>query len=105
MQNRVSNVITDCGPSIANGLMTAEDAVKRTILTENFESYASSGGGFLDMSNFIYRGTYGGGALDQQIGGCGLYRVGFDYVGGKWKFLDQGITNMYRIWRERRQAE
>lgn len=105
LQNRVSNVITDCGPSIANGLMTAEDAVKRTILTENFESYASSGGGFLDMSNFIYCGTYGGGALDQQIGGCGLYRVGFDYVGGKWKFLDQGITNMYRIWRERRQAE
>ncbi len=57
------------------------------------------------MSNFIYRGTYGGGTLDQQIGGCGLYRVGFDYVGGKWKFLDQGITNMYRIWRERQQAE
>ncbi len=104
LSGRVQNTINEI-MSIDPDAFTAEEIVKRTILTENFESYASNGGGFLNMSNFIYRGNSGGQTLDQQIGGCGLYRVGFDYSGGKWKYLDQGITNMYRIWRERQQAE
>ena len=55
------------------------------------------------MSKYIYKGKYNGQAMDQQIGGCGLYRVGFDFDKGTndWKFLNQGITNIFRIYRER----
>lgn len=103
---RVSGVITDMSEHIAAGRITADEVVRRTILTENFESYAGTGGGFLGMSQFIYKQN----GLDQLIGGCGLYRVGFDYNQGKgdyngspeYYFLRQGITNIFRIYNERK---
>lgn len=103
LNSRVGGVVKEVSTWIEQGKMTAEDAVKRTILTENFESYAGTGGGFLNMSKYIYKGSYNGQAMDQQIGGCGLYRVGFDFDKGTndWKFLNQGITNIFRIYRER----
>ena len=47
--------------------------------------------------------------IDQQIGGCGLYRCGFDYNQGKgdydgspeYYFLRQGITTLYSIYYDR----
>ncbi|MCS2583073.1 hypothetical protein NXY00_06790 [Bacteroides sp. BFG-551] len=47
-----------------------------------------------------------------MIGGCGLYRVGFDYAQGKgdydgspeYYFLRQGITNIYRNFYDRMNA-
>ena len=50
--------------------------------------------------------------IDQLIGGCGLYRVGFDYAQGKgdydgspeYYFLRQGITNIYRNFYNRMNA-
>ena len=89
---------------IANGTITKEEVVRRTILTENFESYALTGGGVLVQSQYIYRDS----DIEQQIGGFGIYRVGFDYNQGKvynnspeYYFLRQGITNLYRIYYER----
>ncbi|MDE6148462.1 MAG: endoglycosidase [Bacteroidales bacterium] len=102
LSGRVQNAIREI-KSIDSEAFTEDELVKKIILTENFESYASSGGGFLNMSKYVHRGTENGKVYEQQIGGCGLYRVGFDYVGGKWRYLDQGITNMYRIWRERQE--
>ena len=112
MQSRVGGVITDMSDWIAAGVITKEEVVRRTILTENFESYANTGGGFLTQSKYIYRPTSGADmGVDQQIGGCGIYRVGFDYDQGKgdyngspeYYFLRQGITNLYRIYYERQQ--
>lgn len=105
LTSRVSGVIRDLSRWVDEGLLTKEDVVKRTILTENFESYASTGGGFLNMSKYIH--TRDG--IEQQIGGCGLYRVGFDYSQGKgdyngspeYYFLRQGITNLYQIFYDR----
>ncbi len=91
---------------IAAGRITEQEVVRRTILTENFESYANTGGGFLGMSEFIYEPD----GLNQQIGGCGLYRSGFDYMpkgqgdydgSPEYYFLRKGITNLYRIYYER----
>lgn len=103
---RVGGVIDDMGTNIKLGRITADEVVRRTILTENFERYAGTGGGFLGMSRFIYDPT----GMNQQIGGCGLYRVGFDYNQGKgdyagspeYYFLRQAITNLYRIYNERK---
>lgn len=85
------------------------DIVGRIILTENFESFASNGGYFLNMSQYVYNGIYDGQPVDRQIGGCGAYRIGFDYDHGtleyngypEYYWLRQGITNIYRIYRER----
>jgi len=103
---RMDGVIEDMSEHIAAGRITAEEVVRRTIITENFESYAGTGGGFLAMSEYIYKKDN----IDQQIGGCGLYRVGFDYNQGKgdyngspeYYYLRQGITNMFRIYNERK---
>ncbi|MGJ1419804.1 glycoside hydrolase family 18 [Sphingobacterium spiritivorum] len=105
--SRVKGVIDDMSAHIAAGRITADEVVRRTLLTENFESYANTGGGFLSMSQFIYKAD----GLDQQIGGCGLYRSGFDYMpkgkgdydgSPEYYFLRQGITNLYRIFNERK---
>lgn len=108
LEGRVADAVEDVRVHINAGKMTEREAVRRIILTENFESYASSGGGFLNMSNFIYNRN----GIEQQIGGCGIYRVGFDYNQGKgdydgspeYYFLRQGIHNLYKNYRER-QAE
>lgn len=107
---RVHGVIEDMSKWVDEGIITKDEIVRRTILTENFESYASTGGGFLNMSKYIYKGYYGmDEEVDQQIGGCGLYRVGFDYNQGKgdyngspeYYFLRQGITNLYHTFYDR----
>jgi hypothetical protein len=107
---RMDGVIEDMSEHIAAGRITAEEVVRRTIITENFESYANTGGGFLNMSTYIYNKTYKDQEIDQQIGGCGLYRSGFDYMpkgqgdyngSPEYYFLRKGITNLYRIYYER----
>ncbi|MCA5005066.1 glycoside hydrolase family 18 [Sphingobacterium bovistauri] len=104
--SRVTGVVEDMSDHIAAGRITVEEVVRRTILTENFESYANSGGGFLGMSQFIYKAN----GVDQQIGGAGLYRSGFDYLpkgkgdydgSPEYYFLRMGITNLYRIFNQR----
>ncbi|WP_233376857.1 glycoside hydrolase family 18 [Maribellus sp. CM-23] len=103
---RVSGVLRDMAKHIESGAITEKEVVRRTILTENFESYANSGGGFLGMSEFIFKPE----ELNQQIGGCGLYRSGFDYApkgkgdyngSPEYYFLRKGITNIFRIFNER----
>jgi hypothetical protein len=111
LQSRVGGVITDMSDWIANGTITKDEVVRRIILTENFESYANTGGGVLDQSKYIYKPTSGNDeGVDQQIGGFGIYRVGFDYNQGKgdyngspeYYYLRQGITNTYKIYNERK---
>lgn len=105
LSGRVNTVISRLQHWIDEGKLTTEEAVRRTILTENFESYAGTGGGFLNMSKYIHKSN----GVDQQIGGCGIYRVGFDYNQGKgdyngspeYYFLRQGITNLYHIYYDR----
>jgi hypothetical protein len=109
LNSRVAGVISDMSNWIDTEIITKEEVVRRVILTENFESYASTGGGVLVQSQFIYKPTSGADVgVDQQIGGFGIYRVGFDYDQGKiynnspeYYFLRQGITNLYRIYYER----
>lgn len=111
---RMEGVFSDMDKWIQEGKVTPDEIVRRTIATENFESYASTGGGFLStMANYIYRGTYTINGetvnIDQQIGGCGLYRCGFDYNQGKgdydgspeYYFLRRGITTLYSIYYDR----
>jgi hypothetical protein len=113
LNSRVAGVIVDMSDWINAGIITKEEVVHRTILTENFESYALTGGGVLTQSQYIYKQTAGADAgVNQQIGGFGIYRVGFDYNQGKvynnspeYYFLRQGITNIYRIYNERKNAE
>jgi hypothetical protein len=110
LNTRVAGVIEDMSDWIANGTITKEEVVSRIILTENFESYAGTGGGVLVQSGFVYKPASGPDAgIDQQIGGFGIYRVGFDYNQGKvynnspeYYFLRQGITNLYRTYNERK---
>ncbi|MFV0267169.1 MAG: glycoside hydrolase family 18 [Draconibacterium sp.] len=106
---RVSGVLRDMAKHIESGAITEKEVIRRTILTENFESYANSGGGFLGMSEFIFKPE----ELNQQIGGCGLYRSGFDYApkgkgdyngSPEYYFLRKGITNIFRIFNERQNA-
>jgi hypothetical protein len=113
MNSRVAGVITDMDDWIKAGIITKEEVVRRTILTEDFESHANTGGGMLAQSKYIYRPTSGANeGVDQQIGGFGIYRVGFDYNQGKgdyngspeYYYLRQGITNIYRIYNERKNA-
>lgn len=96
-RDRVKGALDEIGDCCTDKSITEAEFVKRIILTENFESYAGTGGGCLVQSQYIHE------AANQQIGGCGLYRVGFDYDKSKqgYNFLPQMITNMYRIWRER----
>ena len=113
---RMTGVLRDMDDWIQQGIITPDEIVRRTIATENFESYANTGGGFLGMSNYVYKNTYTVNGkpyeIDQLIGGCGLYRVGFDYAQGKgdydgspeYYFLRQGITNIYRNFYDRMNA-
>lgn len=116
MAGKIKGVIESLSKWIEAGEITADEVVRRTILTENFESYASTGGKFFDMAKYIYKGSHNIGGetinVDHQIGGCGIYRVGFDYNQGKgdyngspeYYFLRQGITYIYKTYRERQQA-
>lgn len=105
LQSRVTSVIKSLAHWVEDGLLTNEEIVKRTFVTENFESHAGTGGGFLVMSKLLHQAD----GVDRQIGGCGIYRIGFDYNQGKgdyqgspeYYFLRQGITNIYNIFRER----
>lgn len=108
LTTRLEGVLVDMEKWIKDGTITTEEVIGRTIFTENFESYAGTGGGFLGMSKYVYKK----GDIDRQIGGCGLYRSGFDYNQGKgdyngspeYYFLRQGISNMYQIYNERKNA-
>lgn len=106
LASRVDMAMSAMQAHIDAGRITEKEFVSKTILTENFESFASTGGGFLMMSNYVYKPD----GLNQQIGGCGIYRVGFDYQGkGKgdyngspeYYFLRKGITNMYSTFYDR----
>jgi len=107
LSGRVNGVIGDLSDWIADETIDidTEEVIRRTILTENFESYAVTGGGILNMARYIHRV----GDIEQQIGGFGMYRPGFDYAQGKgdyngspeWWFLRHGITEIYRIFYER----
>lgn len=106
LSGRLKGVIRDLGNWINDKTITTEEVIRRTIFTENFESFAGTGGGFLGMSKYVHKDN----DINQQIGGCGLYRSGFDYDQGKgdyngspeYYFLRQGIHNMYRIYNERK---
>lgn len=112
LSGRVTGVIEDMAGWVADGIITPDEIVRRTILAENFESYAGTGGGFLNMADFIYEGRWpyknSYYDIDQMIGGCGIYRVGFDYNQGKgdyngspeYYYLRQGITRLYRNYRD-----
>lgn len=108
LSGRLKGVIKDMKVHIDKGLITAEEVIHRTLFTENFESYANTGGGFLGMSRYIHDED----GFDEQIGGCGLYRSGFDYNQGKgdyngspeYFFLRKGITNLYSIFYQRLNA-
>jgi hypothetical protein len=106
-KTRVAGDIVDKSDWIANGTITKEEVVRRTILTENFESYASTGGGILVQSSYIYAPTTGVDVgVNQQIGGFGIYRCGFDYNQGKgdydgspeYYYLRRGISNLYTVY-------
>jgi hypothetical protein len=103
LQGRVSGVVEDMSDWISAGVITKEEVVRRTILTEDFESNATSGGGVLNMSRYIHTAD----GVDQQIGGFGIYRIGMDYQGTtrQYKFLPQGITNIYSIYNARKQQQ
>jgi len=103
--SRVNGVVQDMSEHIDAGRITEAEVIRRTILTENFESYANSGGGFLLMSQYIYKPN----GHNQQIGGVGLYRSGFDYLpkgrgdydgSPEYYFLRRGITNLFTIYNE-----
>lgn len=103
---RMAGVINNMSEHIAEGRITRQEVVARTIATENFESYAGTGGQFLKMAVFTYKIDN----VDYLIGGCGLYRVGFDYAprGGDFEhngqqeyyYLRRGITNLYEKYYE-----
>lgn len=108
LTNRVTTALRDAASWIEDGGMDPDDMVSRIILTENFESFASTGGGFLMMSEYVYNGIFNGTVITRQTGGCGIYRVGFDYEQGKgdyngspeYYYLRQGITKLYKTYRE-----
>ncbi|MDR1680555.1 MAG: glycoside hydrolase family 18 [Prevotellaceae bacterium] len=109
INTRVNGVLDDMSDWISAGTITKAEVVRRTILTENFESYSGNGGGVLVQSKYIHKptsGTHVG--VDQQIGGFGIYRVGFDYRSARtfqgsseYGFLREGIYNIYSIYRSR----
>jgi hypothetical protein len=111
INTRVNGVLDDMSNWIDNGTITKDEVVRRTILTENFESYASNGGGVLAQSQYVHKPTSGSHVgVDQQIGGFGIYRVGFDFKSSKefagsyqYGFLRNGISNIYRVYRSRQQ--
>jgi hypothetical protein len=111
LDSRVGGVITDMSNWIGDGTITKEEVVSRVILTENFESYAGTGGGVLVQSAYVYKPTTGANAgVNQQIGGFGIYRPAFDYDQGKgdyngspeYYFLRKGITNLYKVYNDRK---
>ena len=81
--------------------MTREDILSRTVLTSNFESYASTGGagnGSFRTRNNEYMAqiygyaTYTYPGVNARIGGFGAYRFGFDYSNGNnYGYMRQGI--------------
>jgi hypothetical protein len=75
------------------------ELVHRIICTESFEACADERGvGVLTMSKLIYTDN----GLNTQPGGFGAFRVGLSYNQelGQYRLIEQGIANMYRIYRE-----
>ena len=90
--------------------MSREEILSRTVLTSNFESYASTGGypnpdwrtqnpqyytsrtlGSSVPQIFGYA-TYTYPGVNARIGGFGAYRFGFDYSNGNnYGYMRQGI--------------
>jgi hypothetical protein len=111
LNNRVNGVLDDMSDWTANNTITKDEVVRRTILTENFESYASNGGGILVQSRYVHKPTSGVHVgVNQQIGGFGVYRVGFDFKSARefagsfqYGFLRNGIANLYNVYRSRQQ--
>jgi len=106
---RVQGIVNQLGDHIAAGRLTTAEAIRRSILTENFESHANTGGGVEAQSSLVC--TING--VEHQVGGFGIYRVGFDYAArgsdmwngsANWYWLRRGISNIYGIYR-RRQSE
>ncbi|MCD8312721.1 MAG: glycoside hydrolase family 18 [Bacteroidales bacterium] len=67
-----------------DGVLTQEEVMKKTILTSNFESYASTGGGSYTTRDGVSTNQLAGYAMytypgvDAKIGGIGAFRIGFD---------------------------
>jgi hypothetical protein len=81
------------------GFLPESELVHRIICTENFEACADERGvGVLTMSNLIYSE----GRLTTQPGGFGAFRVdkGYNQETERYTLIEQGIANMYRIYRE-----
>jgi len=121
LNTRINGTINGMSKWIEEGLITKAEVVRRCIVTENFESFANTGGGILVQSSYVYvyagkpGGEDGVGKEDpfvQQIGGFGIYRSVFDYNQGKgdyngspeYYFLRRGITNLYKIYNEMKAA-
>jgi hypothetical protein len=109
LNTRVNGVLDDMSDWITKGKITKEEVVRRTLFTENFEAYAGTGGGVPAQSSYVHKPTSGAHVgVDQQIGGFGIYRVGFDYKSARefagsyqYGYLRLGIFNLYRVYRSR----
>jgi len=111
MKTRVSGVIEDMSEHIAAGRITKEEVVRRTIMTEDFESNANTGGGLLKQASYVHNAD----GINQQIGGFGIYRVAFDYPAkagqqeyqgsSEYWFLRNGITRLYNTFYERQKTQ
>ena len=110
LNSRVNGTLYALSDWIDKGVITKEEVIRRCIMTENFESYAGTGGGILAQSSYVYVGSGQHEGVEQQIGGFGIYRPSFDYNQGKgdyngspeWYFLRRGITNIYKVFNERK---
>ncbi|MCC8035198.1 MAG: glycoside hydrolase family 18 [Rikenellaceae bacterium] len=107
-----------------NDYLTPEEIVKRTLHTENFESYASDGGRTLynedainypeeeELAGVVYmaRYVYTLNDMNVQSGGFGIYRPYFDYKQGKgdylgsseYWYLRHGISQMNSVFEKRK---
>jgi len=103
---RVRGILNQLSDHIAAGRLTTAEAIRRSILTENFESYAGTGGGVEAQSSLVCNLN----GVEHQVGGFGLYRVGFDYApraglswngSENWYWLRRGISNLYNTYRSR----
>ncbi|MCD8313158.1 MAG: glycoside hydrolase family 18 [Bacteroidales bacterium] len=78
-----------------SGVLTKEEVMKKTILTSNFESYATVGGGSYTTREGIRTNQLSGYAMysypgvDAKIGGIGAYRIAQDV---NYQYLRKAIS-------------
>lgn len=98
LNTRVNAVVTDMSEHIAAQRITAKQVVARTIITENFESYAGTGGGLV-----VYMAPYVNATNAHQIGGVGVYRSSQDWdsITQSFRYIPQAITKLYNTYRSR----